>query len=162
VRRIISSLILAACVAGPALASDKTDIMATIHQYVDGLNKNDTKSGISACADEAVIIDDFPPHVWAGAGACAKWASDFDAMAKQTQLSETAVTLGKPRHLDVTGDRAYVVIPTGFTYTEAGKALQETGSIWTFSLHKTAAGWRITGWAWAGGKEGPAAAPASH
>ena len=33
--------------------------------------------------------------------------------------------------------------------TKKGKPMNETGSVLTITLQKGAAGWRITGWAWA-------------
>jgi hypothetical protein len=50
--------------------------------------------------------------------------------------------------LDVTADRAYVVVPADYTYKQKGKAMKQTGSILTVALQKGSAGWRITGWAW--------------
>ena len=161
-RKMILALVVAVLASGTAAATDKTDVMAVVHQFVDGFNKGDVKSALATCADNVVILDDFAPHVWDGAGACAKWASDFDADSKKTQTTEGVVTIGKPRHLDVTGDRAYVVLPAGYTYKVAGKPMQNTGSVWTLALQKTGAGWRITGWAWAGGKESPVTTKATH
>jgi hypothetical protein len=56
------------------------------------------------------------------------------------------VTLGKPKHLDISDDRAYVVIPSNYAFKKQGKKI---GSIFTFALQKTDADWRITGWSWA-------------
>src|SRR3974390_2849261 len=160
--KIIVALVVTVLASGTAAATDKSDVMAVVHQFVDSFNKGDIKGGLATCADSALIIDDFSPHVWDGAGAGAKWASDFDADSKRTQTTEGVVTIGKPRHLDVTGDRAYVVLPAGYTYKVAGKPMQNTGSVWTLALQKTAAGWGITGWAWAAGKESPATTQPTH
>jgi hypothetical protein len=54
---------VAVLAAGPAAATDKTDVMSVIHQWVDGFNKGDMKSTAAACADQTSIIDDFPPSV---------------------------------------------------------------------------------------------------
>ena len=54
----------------------------------------------------------------------------------------------KPRHVEVTGDRDYVVASVTPVYKVKGKP-KELPSIFTASLHKEAGGWRITGWAWA-------------
>jgi ketosteroid isomerase-like protein len=162
VRKIIVALVVAVFASGTAAATDTSDVMAVVHQFVDGFNKGDTKRALATCADNTLIIDDFAPHVWDGTGACARWASDFDADSKKTQTTDGVVTIAKPRHLDVTGDRAYVVLPAAFTYKVAGKPMQSTGSVWTLALQKTAAGWRITGWAWAAGKETPVTSEATH
>ena len=139
---------VAVLVAGPAGANKKTDVMVPVHQFVDGLNKGDIKSALAACAEQTSIIDEFPPHEWHGAGACSTWANDYDADAKKNGITDGIVTLGNPRHVDITGDRAYVVVPANFTYKQKGKPAKETGSMLTISLQKAAAGWRMTGWAW--------------
>ena len=139
---------VAVLVAGPAGANEKTDVMVPVHQFVDGFNKGDIKSALAACAEQTSIIDEFPPHEWHGAGACSTWANDYDADAKKNGITDGIVTLGNPRHVDITGDRAYVVVPANFTYKQKGKPAKETGSMLTISLQKAAAGWRMTGWAW--------------
>ncbi len=146
--KLLMSLAVAVLVAGPAAASEQTDVMVPVHQFVDGLNKGDMKSALAACAEQTSIVDEFPPHEWHGTGACANWANDFDADAKKNGISDGIVTLGKPRHVDVTGDRAYVVAPANYTFKVKGKVSKEVGSTFTFALQKGGAGWRITGWAW--------------
>jgi ketosteroid isomerase-like protein len=143
------AFVLALFAATPAVASDQGDVLATVHQFVDGFNKGDAKSALAACADETSIIDEFPPHEWHGAGACAKWADDYEANAKKEGVTDGIVTLGKPKHVDVSGDRAYVVIPSEYAFKKNGKPVKETRAAFAFALHKGAAGWRITGWSWA-------------
>ena len=130
-------------------ASAKTDVMAAVQKFVDGFNKGDLKLLSSACADQVSIIDEFPPHEWHGTGSCAKWSSDYDADARKNGITDGLVTLSKSSHVDVTGDRAYVVGPANYTYKMKGKLVKEIGSIFTIALQKGPAGWRITGWAWA-------------
>lgn len=129
--------------------SAQAAVLASVHGFVDGFNKGDTKALLAACADQTSILDEFPPHEWHGKGACAKWASDFDADAKKNGITDGAVTLGDPSHVDITSDRAYVVIPANYTFKQKGKPVSEIGSIITLTLQKGATGWRITGWAWA-------------
>lgn len=50
--------------------------------------------------------------------------------------------------MDITADRAYVVVPADYGYKQKGKAVKETGSLLTVALQKGAAGWRIAGWSW--------------
>ena len=87
-------------------------------------------------------------NTWHGAGACSNWANDFDADAKKNGITDGIVTLGNPRHVDITADRAYVVVPANYTFKQKGKLVKETGSMLTLVLQRGAAGWRITGWAW--------------
>jgi len=147
VRPLLPLLALMALLSGPARASDATDAIATLHQFSDGLNKGDMKSALAACADETSIVDDVPPHEWHGAGACARWAADLDAASKKNGISDEFVSLGKPRHVDITGDRAYLVVPAMLRFKLNGKPMQHP-AFWTLAMHKEPAGWRITGWAW--------------
>ena len=145
-----SFIALAASVllAGTAVAGDKTDVMVVLHQWVHAFNQGDMTAMAATCADQASIIDDFPPHVWTGAGACAGWATDFQAFVKSREITDPAVSLGKAWHIDVTADFAYVVAPTIFSFKHKGKAVTENG-ILTAVLQKGAPGWRMIGWAWA-------------
>ena len=58
------------------------------------------------------------------------------------------MTLGAPKHVAVTGDRAYVVVPADYAYKQKGKPVKEIASLFTVALQKGAAGWRITAWSW--------------
>jgi hypothetical protein len=115
-RKLFVAVIVVVAVAGFAAASEQAEVMAPVHQFVDGFNKGDAKSALATCADQTLIIDEFPPHVWQGAGACATWASAYEADAKKNGITDGVVTLGKPKHVDVTGDVAYVVVPANYVY----------------------------------------------
>jgi hypothetical protein len=147
-RSIFFAFAIGVLAAGQAVASDEKDVMVPVHQFVDGFNKGDTKTAVAACADQTSIIDEFPPHEWHGVGACATWATDFDVDARKHGITDGIVTLRKPRHIDINGDQAYVVVPSDYTFKRNGKLAKETGSLFTFALQKGPAGWRITGWAW--------------
>ena len=146
--RALVAAFLVAVVVTPAAASDQTDAMAVVNRFIDAMNKGDTKTGIATCATPSSIIDEFPPYGWQGATACADWATDFDAYNKKNGITDPVATIGKPRHVDVTGDRAYAVVPASYSYKEKGKKLTESGSLFTAALQKSSAGWVITGWAW--------------
>ena len=146
--KIWIAFVAVALVSAPAAASDKTDAMATVRQSVQAFNKGDVKAYAATCAEETSIIDEFPPHEWHGAGACSKWMNDYLADARKNGMTEGKVILGTPLHVDVTGNRAYIVVPTSFTFKQKGKQVRETGSTLTVVLQKGAAGWRILAWAW--------------
>lgn len=148
-RKILSAfaLIMQSLAAMQVLASERTDAMAPVHQLVDGFNRGDWKSAVEACAASASVIDDFPPHAWQGSG-CQEWADGFVALSKQEGITQARITLGKPRHVDVTGDRAYIVVPVRLEFRVKGKS-KRLPSLLTAAVHKEAGGWRITGWAWA-------------
>jgi len=141
-------VVLALAALGQTGVSQESAVLSTVNQFVNTFNKGDVKAMVTTCAEQTSIIDEFPPHEWHGAGACARWASDYDADNKKNAITDGVVTLGKPRHVDVTGDRAYVVVPADYGYKMKGKPMKENGSMLTVVLQKSAAGWRIAAWSW--------------
>jgi ketosteroid isomerase-like protein len=148
--KLVIALAIAVVGTGPVVASQETDVMAPVRQFVDAFNKNDIKMVQAACADQTFIIDDFPPHEWRGSGATSKWFRDLARMGKQNGMSDAFVTLLKPRQVAVTGTHAYVVVPVNLRYNDKGQLVKRNG-LMTLALHQGAAGWRITGWAWTWG-----------
>ena len=146
--RIWIAIALGVLLAMPAAASEKTDAMATVRQFVQAFNQGDTKTAAAVCAEETYIIDDFPPHEWHGAGACSQWMNDYDADARRNGIAGGKVTLAAPRHVEINGNRAYVVVPANYAYKQRGKLVRETGSLLTVVLQKGVAGWRIVAWTW--------------
>jgi hypothetical protein len=143
-RRILVSLAITALAATPAVASEEQNVMAVVRQWTGLFNKDTATSALAACADETSIIDDIPPYVWFGSGACSSWLSALDAESKKSTVTDLSSTLLKPRHVLVTADRAYVVVPINFTFKLDDKVTNETGSVLTVALQKAPAGWRIT------------------
>jgi hypothetical protein len=62
-----------------------------------------------------------------------------------------------PRHVNVTGDAAYVVVPATMTFDLQGMQVTQTGAVFTVALRKLAEGWRIVAWAWSKGAQGGSA-----
>lgn len=148
-RTILASLAAATLFVAPAaVASDKADAMATIHQFIDNMDKGDMKAAAAPYAPEASIIDEFPPHYWHGANAFADWGKDFGIDAQKHGDTDPIVKLGKPKHVDVTDDHAYVVVPSSFAYKEHGRKVIEKGSTMTFALVKLDGAWKIAAWSW--------------
>ena len=61
------------------------------------------------------------------------------------------ITLDAPRHVDVTGDNGYVVVPATMTFDLNGKQLTQTGALFSVALRNVGGEWRLTAWAWAKG-----------
>ena len=68
-----------------------------------------------------------------------------------TGASGYRIELGEPRHVDVNGDFAYVVVPATMTFDLRGNQVTQTGSVYTVALRKVGVDWRLTAWAWAKG-----------
>ena len=142
-------VVLAAMLSRPTVVQAQADVIKPAHEFMDSFNKGDIEGAVAACADAVAIVDEFAPFVWHGSGACSTWIKDYDADAARRGVADGAVTLGTPLHVDVDGNRAYVVIPSTYAFKLKGKPVKETGSLFTFAMLKGPNGWRIVGWSWA-------------
>ena len=129
-----------------------TDPMETVRRYIDCFNKSDVKGMAAACDVPMSILDGLAPHVWHGPTATEDWHRDvIGRRATARGRPTTSVALGEPRHVHVTGDRSYVVVPATMTFRLHGQPVTQTGSALTVALRKVDAEWRIMAWAWAKG-----------
>ena len=129
------------------------DPLATVAQYIDAFNNGDVETMAANFADSASILDGMPPHLWQGPNATRDWYRDVMAEGESHGATNWFVTVGEPVHNDVSGDRAYVVVPATMTFTLNGNPRTQTGASFTVALHRLADGWRIAAWAWTKGKQ---------
>jgi ketosteroid isomerase-like protein len=134
---------------------DESDPVAAVHRYIEAFNRGDADAMATAFAPQSAILDGMAPHLWVGATASRDWYGDVLDEGKRHGASDYRVTLDKPRHANVTGDAAYVVVPATMTFNLQGRQVTQTGAVFTVALRKLAEGWRIAAWAWAkGGQAG--------
>ena len=131
--------------------SNSNDPMVAVRRYVDAFNNGDVKAMATTCAEPMQILDGMSPHVWQGPKAAENWWRDVLTEGEHLGASGYHITLGEPRHVDVTGDYAYVVVPATMTFNIQGKQVTQTGSVFTVALRKLGGDWRLTAWAWAKG-----------
>ena len=105
----------------------------------------------STFAVPGTIFDGMAPHVWHGPTAAQDWYRDVLVEGEQHGASGYVVALGEPRHVNVTGDNAYVAVPASMTYKVHDKQVTQTGATFTVTLRKLSDGWRIAAWAWTKG-----------
>ena len=125
--------------------------IAAVRQYLDGFNKGDARVMAASFANTGSILDGMAPHVWQGPTAAQDWYRDVLIEGKQHGASGYSVTVGEPLHNNVTGDRAYIVLPATMRFKLGDKQITQSGAIFTVALRKLAEGWRIAAWAWAKG-----------
>jgi hypothetical protein len=73
------------------------------------------------------------------------------AAGEREGATDYFVTLDLPLHVEITGDRAYIVVPATMTFRVHGRKVTQSGARFTVALQKLNDGWRITAWAWAKG-----------
>jgi ketosteroid isomerase-like protein len=129
------------------------DPMTAVRGYIDAFNQGDVKAMAATCANPMSILDGLAPHVWHGPSACEEWYRNVMIAGDREGAGGDHVTPGKPWHVDVTGDRAYVVVPTTMTFSVHGKQVTQSGAVYTVALRKQPEGWRLMSWAWAKGEQ---------
>ena len=147
-RNLLITVAMVMSTPAPVAAAENADVIAVIHRWTEAFSQHSFKTDIAPCAEDAVVIDDLPPHVWQGPGACSKWFNAFEAWASSAGVTNAVITLAETRHLDLDGGFAYLVAPVTLAYVKAGKPVNFPGVI-TLTLRKGESGWRITGMAWA-------------
>jgi len=149
-KRVAGSLMFLLTLAitpASSFASDKTDVVDTVNRYLAALDPDKLQTALAICDSEVSILDEFPPHEWHGATACADWWKGYLAYNDKSGITETDGALGTPLTVDVNKDSAYFVAPFTYTYKQHGKSIKETASF-AVALRRTQKGWRITGWAY--------------
>jgi len=135
----------------PTSMQSTTDPLSTVTQYIDRFNEGDVKAMAAFCASPMSILDGMPPHTWHSPTATQDWHRDVLAEGERVGVGEYFVTLGDPWHVNVTGDRAYVVVPASMKFKVRGREVIQSGSVFTVALRKLPEGWRLIAWAWAKG-----------
>ena len=131
--------------------SDTTETLAAVRQYIESFNKGDAQAMAAMCAVPMSILDGMAPYVWHGATACEDWYGDVLIEGEHVGATDYFVTLGEPKHNNITGDSAYVVFPTTMTFKVHGTQVTQTGAFFTVALRKLDEEWRIRSWAWTKG-----------
>lgn len=137
-----------------ALAQDAT-VSAPIVQFITALNKGDMAKARATHLNDAVIVDEMSPYMWRGTDSFDAWIADVVKDATAKGLTGQMVELGKPTRTLVTGDSAYVIVPSTYRFKQKGVAMVAATKM-TFTLRGTATGWKIAGWTWTGPDAKPA------
>ena len=91
----------------------------------------------------AGMIFGMPPHVWHGTTAAQHWFRDVLVEAQQHGVSGHVVTISERRHVSVTSDNAYAVIPSPMTFKVHGKQVRQPDATFTVALRKLNEEWCI-------------------
>lgn len=110
-------------------------------------NNADVDEMAAASADPMQILDGMAPHVWQGPTAARDWYADALAEGEHLGLTGYHIGLGDPRHVDISGDHAYSVVPATFDCQHRDKPVHQTGAVFTAALSRAETEWRLTAWA---------------
>ena len=139
-----------------AFAADTTE--TPIRAMLDAFNRGDVKAAKAAHVAAPTIVDEpVGPYIWSGPNAFDSWVA---ALAKsEADKGETGgkVALGPTMRTSITGNTAYAVVPSTYTFQRSGRTMRETGTM-TFALVKQGESWKIRAWTWTS----PEAVPVSE
>lgn len=147
---IIAALVWSMLAAVPASAGPAEDATGFVSKVMDQFNGGDAKAFVAAHEDDALIVDEFAPHLWTGAGSVKQWLDAYVKMSAADKISGGRVDYGKPLQATSDGKTAYVVLPTTYRFVQNGAKMAEPSSM-TFVLRRKGQDWKIASWTFAGG-----------
>jgi len=139
--------------ASAAHAGDAA-VEATVRQFGEAFNKGDVNAAKALHVASPTIVDEVSPHYWGGPNAFDSWLSDLGKSEAAEGKTEAQVAIGAPTREVVSGERAYVIVPSTYTFKQKGATLRETAQM-TFVLAKEGSGWKIAAWTWTGARAVP-------
>ncbi len=149
-------LILCLTLGGSALAATPSGQAADpIRKFLDSFNDGDIDGAAATQVNDVAIVDEFAPFQWQGAGAFRRW---FDGLTKHDAaggVTDGHMAMGDTIREEVSGDHAYVVLATVYTFKQNGAAMRAPAQM-TFALQKGDAGWRISAWTYSAPRATPA------
>jgi len=143
--------LLAACLCAPGFAyagPAENAALAPVKAFTAALNTDDLKAAAAVMTPAQTITDEFAPFHWEGKTALADWFAGDAADVKANGVTDAVVSIGKPLHVTISGDHAYVVVPMTYKYLMHGKKTVEN-ALFTTSEVKTGGGWLIGAWTYA-------------
>jgi hypothetical protein len=158
---LFGSVVVVSMSAAAGAATPTAEAMMPVRAFIDSFNKGDMKTAEAQTSpDGMLIIDEIAPFTWTGPKAFDTWGKALDDSDKSAGNTDDHVTDGKPVHVELSADRAYIVVPAVYTFKQKDVAMRETAQM-ALTLQKGKTGWLIIGFAWAGTKAKPVVAAAA-
>lgn len=139
-------------VAGPcslwAADNPPPNMLKPIQALVAFMARVPANQHASMFADRDVtVVENYPPFIFSGPDAVARWEEGFRKHAAGDHLTELAVAFGEAQDFSVAGDRAYFSLPTTWTGRAEGKSFEEHGA-WSFVIVRVGTVWKVLGYGW--------------
>ena len=125
-----------------APADDATRFVTTI---IDKFNGGDTKALAAAQQDNAMIVDEFGPHMWAGPGSPKRWLDAYAQDAKENGVTGGRVDYGKPLQATSDGRPPMSSCRRRTASSRRARKWPSRGSM-TFVMVHGAKAWKIASW----------------
>ena len=148
---ILTMIYFASLVITQAISSDETEVLSRMQQTINAANRKIDTALASNFMPSVVLVDDLAPYVFQGpaADAILEWRNAYDADSVKNSITDFSMQLLKPRRVEVSGDRAYIVLPAVYSFKQRLRPMQKLGTI-TATLERLDKKWLIATWSWAG------------
>ncbi len=147
-RKAFAPIAAMALFAVPAAHAADMAVEAPIRAMLAAFNTGDVAAAKATHVASPMILDEpTAPFVWAGPTAFDDWLAALARSEADAGKTGGRVALGKAIRESVMGDRAYVVVPSTYTFQQKGRTMRETGTM-TFALVRPGVDWKIQAWTW--------------
>jgi ketosteroid isomerase-like protein len=153
--KTLFALTAAVALMAPMAHASDAAVLKPIHQMVEAFNKGDAKAAKATHVASPSITDEIAPFFWTGPKAFDSWLTDLSKAEAAEGKTDGVVALDAPTLETVTGNRAYVITPSTYTFKQKGRTMREVGTM-TFVLLKGASGWKVKAWTWTSPEAQPA------
>jgi hypothetical protein len=131
-----------------AVSAAPPAVLAPIAAFVRTSNAGDRAEFLKLFTPDATVVDNFAPYRFTPPNGPAKWYDGFNADAAASGSTDGVISTRAPKYVRVTGDRAWIVMPTDYRYKLKGTPELETGSL-VFTESRVHGTWLITSMSWA-------------
>lgn len=107
---------------------DEDAIMALMAEAYAAYNRGD-QAGFRATwsAHVDALLNEAPPYLWSGPTAVEQWLSDGEKTRLANQVEDVRIRLLERLKLQISGDRAHLVVKVRVSYAVAGTPMQQDG-----------------------------------
>ena len=125
-------LVLFAFLAVVSLHSFAADIKSELKEVIlanqNSVIESNLKTFLATSAPDINIVDEFPPFVWNGKDAAARYFKDFQDLLTKFKVSDYKLDLKDPTFIEQDKNVAYAVFPVSVSYKVGNvKAHTDTG-----------------------------------
>jgi ketosteroid isomerase-like protein len=147
-------LVLFALLAVVSLHSFAADIKSELKEVIlanqNSVIESNLKTFLATSAPDINIVDEFPPFLWNGKDAAARYFKDFQDLLTKFKVSDYKLDLKDPTFIEQDKDVAYAVFPVTVSYKVGNvKAHTDTGYQAVVFKKATSGKWLIESSTWA-------------
>jgi len=145
IRQCMVALAATGALAAPATAGPAEDATAAVTIWLDKFNAGDIAAFEAGHSPNAVIVDEFGPHLWTGPNAAKQWLADYGKDSAAGGISGGRLDYAAPIRASADQTSAYIVLPTIYRIQQGGKAKSAAGTM-TFVMTRVGSQWKIASW----------------